>query len=238
MRWLTTRPSRAGPSRRCGPDLPTGRGCGSASCRNRSPGRARCVHGGYRLAGTLGPGTAEKRGLPRQRRHTPVTAAWCAAHTHTHQAHRYVQFGLRRQRAGIAQCANIIDETRTGGRAARITAGREVSTEIGIDVERARASTTGTTRAISAATDGGRAPGRVDAPPMSSMSAPCAMSASPWSIAAAESTYRPPSENKSGVALTIPRTRLRHATQQAIASAHRRSLRVRRRNRARGRCAC
>ena len=90
--------------------------------------------------------------------------------------------------------------------AARITAGREVSTEIGIDVERARASTTGTTRAISSATDGGRDPGRVDSPPMSRSSAPCSIIASPWSMAAVGSVYRPPSENESGVTLTIPHT--------------------------------
>ena len=108
--------------------------------------------------------------------------------------------------------------------ASRITAGREVSTEIGIDVERARLSMTGTTRAISAATDGG------------------ASSRTRGFTTDVEQVGTLRNEHKSvvdrggridisaairkqvGVALTIPQTSgpcLRQATQQAIAGAHR-----------------
>jgi hypothetical protein len=63
--------------------------------------------------------------------------------------------------------------------AARITAGREVSIEIGTDVARASPSMTGTMQAISSATDGGRDPSHVDSPPMSRSSAPCSIIAKP-----------------------------------------------------------
>src|SRR5689334_12300026 len=63
---------------------------------------------------------------------------------------------------------------------------------------------TGTTRSSSSCSVGRVAPGRVDSPPMSRMSAPSASSSSPWAIAASGSTYLPPSENESGVTLTTP----------------------------------
>src|SRR6185437_5859765 len=49
--------------------------------------------------------------------------------------------------------------------------------------------------------------GRVDSPPMSRMWAPCSTSSKPCAIAAPESRYSPPSENESGVTLTIPMSR-------------------------------
>ena len=48
------------------------------------------------------------------------------------------------------------------------------------------------------------APGRVDSPPTSRMSAPCAASSRPCEIAASGSRYSPPSENESGVTFTTP----------------------------------
>src|SRR6201994_4765643 len=53
------------------------------------------------------------------------------------------------------------------------------------------------------------APGRVDSPPTSTMSAPCAASSSPWPMAASAPSHWPPSENESGVTLTTPMTRQR-----------------------------
>ena len=53
----------------------------------------------------------------------------------------------------------------------------------------------------------GSAPGRLDSPPMSRMSAPSASSCSQRAIAAPSSTPAPPSENESGVTLTMPITR-------------------------------
>ena len=50
----------------------------------------------------------------------------------------------------------------------------------------------------------GSAPGRVDSPPTSRMSAPSAASSRPCSTAASASRNSPPSENESGVTLTTP----------------------------------
>ena len=55
-------------------------------------------------------------------------------------------------------------------------------------------------------TSTGRAPGRVDSPPTSTIPAPAAIIALPWAAARSGSRSRPPSEKLSGVALTIPMT--------------------------------
>ncbi len=66
---------------------------------------------------------------------------------------------------------------------------------------------TGTTRAISSASSTGAAPGRVDSPPMSRMSAPWPISRRACATAASTPKCRPPSEKLSGVMLTMPMTR-------------------------------
>src|SRR3954470_24377993 len=70
----------------------------------------------------------------------------------------------------------------------------------------ASVSITGMTRATSSETLTGWAPGRVDSPPMSRIWAPSTTSSRPCTIAASASRKRPPSENESGVTLTIPIT--------------------------------
>ncbi len=57
--------------------------------------------------------------------------------------------------------------------AARMTPGFMVSIEMGAALTRRTPSITGRMRAISSDADTGSAPGRVDSPPMSSISAPC-----------------------------------------------------------------
>src|SRR3954452_6702960 len=64
-------------------------------------------------------------------------------------------------------------------------------------------SITGITRSISSRTLTGSAPGRVDSPPMSTMSAPSSFA---WRTAASTSRYIPPSEKESGVTFTTPMT--------------------------------
>src|ERR1700754_442836 len=91
--------------------------------------------------------------------------------------------------------------------AARITSGLEVSMDNGNVVAAARRSISGTTRRISPSTDTSPAPGRVDSPPMSSMSAPSSASVMACAYAASSVSCRPPSENESGVTLTMPTTR-------------------------------
>ncbi len=93
--------------------------------------------------------------------------------------------------------------------AASATAALRVSTLIGTVVSAARRATTGSTRSRSSASGTGVAPGRVDSPPTSSRSAPAATSASPCETAASGSRNRPPSENESGVTLTMPITAAR-----------------------------
>ena len=66
---------------------------------------------------------------------------------------------------------------------------------------------TGSTRSSSSATLTGEAPGRVDSPPTSRMSAPAAASSSPRRTARSGDRNSPPSENESGVTLTIPMRR-------------------------------
>src|SRR5215204_321230 len=93
--------------------------------------------------------------------------------------------------------------------AARATAAFVVSTLIGTLVSAARRSTTGSTRRSSSSAGTGAAPGRVDSPPTSRTSAPCPASAIPCATASSGSRKRPPSENESGVTLTIPMTAAR-----------------------------
>ncbi len=91
-------------------------------------------------------------------------------------------------------------------RAARATAALVVSIDSSAGVAAARRSMTGTTRASSSSTDTGSEPGRVDSPPMSRIAAPSSASSRPWATAESASACRPPSENESGVTLTIPMT--------------------------------
>src|SRR5688500_5707743 len=70
----------------------------------------------------------------------------------------------------------------------------------------ARPSITGSTRRSSSSAPTGAAPGRVDSPPMSRMSAPSAASWLPCATAWSGSRNSPPSEKESGVTLTTPMT--------------------------------
>ena len=67
---------------------------------------------------------------------------------------------------------------------ARITAGVLVSTETSASSFRCRASTTGITRSSSCCSETGAAPGRVDSPPTSMITAPSASICSAWRSAA------------------------------------------------------
>ena len=68
----------------------------------------------------------------------------------------------------------------------------------------ASASMTGRIRACSSAAATGVAPGRVDSPPTSMISAPSATIRRAWSSACSGSANSPPSEKLSGVTLTMP----------------------------------
>jgi hypothetical protein len=87
--------------------------------------------------------------------------------------------------------------------AARITAALRVSIETSTPAL-ASASITGAVRLISSSAEIASAPGRVDSPPTSTMSAPSARSCKPCATAAAGSKNCPPSEKLSGVTLTTP----------------------------------
>ena len=86
--------------------------------------------------------------------------------------------------------------------AASATSSFIVSIETRADV--ASPATTGITRASSASTATGSAPGRVDSPPTSRIAAPSAASRRPWATACAASSNCPPSEKESGVTLITP----------------------------------
>ncbi len=73
------------------------------------------------------------------------------------------------------------------------------------------------TRSSSSSTLGRTAPGRVDSPPTSTRSAPSASSCQPVLDRRGRlEAYRPPSENESGVTLTMPITRQRAGLRQAV----------------------
>src|SRR5436190_11409335 len=73
----------------------------------------------------------------------------------------------------------------------------------------ASAATTGSIRRRSSSALTRSAPGRVDSPPTSTMSAPSAMRSRPCRTARSVSANSPPSLNESGVTLTTPTTRQR-----------------------------
>src|SRR5882672_1425916 len=84
-----------------------------------------------------------------------------------------------------------------------ITRGRRVSTETGRSESDRR---TGRIRRSSSSSETGSAPGRLDSPPISMMSAPSCASARACAIANFGSKKRPPSEKESGVTFTTPIT--------------------------------
>src|SRR5450759_2524487 len=71
----------------------------------------------------------------------------------------------------------------------------------------ASARTTGSTRRRSSVSSTRAAPGRVDSPPTSTMSAPAASIARPWRTPGAVSWYVSPPENERGVTWSTPTTR-------------------------------
>ncbi len=93
----------------------------------------------------------------------------------------------------------------------RITRGELVSTEMTISTRAAIASTTGATRSSSCCSSTAVAPGRVDSPPTSTISAPCLRIAHALRSTRSRSGLlaqkrRPPSEKESGVILRMPMT--------------------------------
>ena len=80
---------------------------------------------------------------------------------------------------------------------------------MGAGVRRRNPRITGSTRSNSSSADTAAAPGRVDSPPTSTTSAPWRTISTPLATAASTSGWRPPSENESGVTLSIPITAVR-----------------------------
>src|ERR1700712_3706559 len=110
--------------------------------------------------------------------------------------------------AGSAPPLTSLTSTAPASSAASATDARAVST-----LTRAPAATspatTGSTRSRSSVSVTRTAPGRVDSPPTSSTSAPSFSICSPARTADSGDSNRPPSENESGVTLTMPITRVR-----------------------------
>src|SRR6267143_1412702 len=100
--------------------------------------------------------------------------------------------------------------------AAAATAALVVSMLIGSPVRLASSRTTASVRRRSSLASTGSASGRVDSPPTSRMSAPSSASWSPC----ATGSYAPPSENESGVALTMPITSVRPSGSELRGSFH------------------
>src|SRR5438067_528880 len=88
--------------------------------------------------------------------------------------------------------------------AALATSDLDVSIETEMSILARSSSITGSTRFNSSFADTGSAPGRVDSPPMSIMSAPSDAISIPPATAASVAKNSPPSENESGVTLRTP----------------------------------
>ncbi|CFE00983.1 Uncharacterised protein [Bordetella pertussis] len=86
-----------------------------------------------------------------------------------------------------------------------MTSGLKVSIDNGTPQSRSP-SISGRMRASSSAALTGCAPGRVDSPPRSRIWAPSSINWRAWAIALSVSACSPPSENESGVTLTMPMT--------------------------------
>ena len=119
--------------------------------------------------------------------------------------------------------------------AARATAAFEVSTLRAAVVFPASFSITGMTRRSSSSTVTAAAPGRVDSPPMSRMSAPSSARRRAWATASSVRAKWPPSEKESGVTLTMPmisprsaRSKVRRLVRQIMPSGCGRNVRARR----------
>ena len=91
----------------------------------------------------------------------------------------------------------------------RATSALYVSTEIGSDTLEAKRVTTGNKRLNSSLAVNGVAPGLVDSPPISMMSAPSDSSCKAPASARSGSRWIPPSANESGVTFKMPMTRVR-----------------------------
>ena len=106
--------------------------------------------------------------------------------------------GHQRKHVGIAQSArHVVDDARPAATAPSATSARMVSMLTGTPAS-ASPATTSSTRASSTSAAIRSAPGRVDSPPTSMMSAPRRCSSTPAATAAADEAKRPPSEKESG----------------------------------------
>ena len=93
--------------------------------------------------------------------------------------------------------------------AASATSALRVSTDIGMRSLPRNSWITGRIRRSSSSEETEAAPGRVDSPPTSRMSAPSRSSCNARAMAASESRYSPPSEKLSGVIFNTPMIRVR-----------------------------
>ena len=122
----------------------------------------------------------------------------------------------RKARGSCPSAATSLMMRAPASAARRMTSALRVSMEMGTPTCLARAATTGMTRRTSSSAATGSAPGRVDSPPMSRISAPSASSCRLCATAAPGSSHRPPSEKLSGVTLTIPMRRGRSMARPAM----------------------
>ena len=94
--------------------------------------------------------------------------------------------------------SHVVDDARPGGQRGAGDAGLMVSIEIGTRTRAASCSITGSTRRNSSASATGKAPGRVDSPPTSRISAPCSTSCNAWATAARASRNCPAVQERVG----------------------------------------
>jgi len=150
-----------------------------SSCPNARNGRPAptCSQGTPPVFQFFQAARGKNRRLHESHRHRPdsfASFAVCLA-----RACKHTQLDISPQHAAWRRCRDwrdIVDDACAGSKAARATAGFTCQIESGILIRPASCSMTGKTRQSSSASLTGSAPGRVDSPPMSKISAPCPIS--------------------------------------------------------------
>ena len=153
------------------------RNCARPSCRTRSRGRRRCARARCRPRSAAATRCGQE--IPHLGDHVAVAGFACMVRGSPcmcirHTAHRRPRH--RVERARRAQRTDVVDHRRAGRDAPRITSGLMVSTETGTPQSRKRLEHRQHARAAPRRDVTGAAPGRLDSPPMSRMSAPSSIS--------------------------------------------------------------
>ena len=202
---------REAEARRCGRGGAGAPGCASASCRSRCRDRARSARAPRRRPIAASARAGEEGAPPRRRRRRSAgRPAWCAARPACASAPPRSRVRRRPPRLSGAQVRavtsfHIVAPGGDGGAGDRGLHGVDGDRDVAL--ARGSPRSPGRRGRSPRPRETGAAPGRVDSPPMSRMSAPSAISRAGMGDGRLQRRgSAPPSEKLSGVTLTIPMT--------------------------------